>query len=357
MTVAGNLADVSLPLLRDLPPGSVARIVVRMPNWIGDAVMATPALGLLRKSFPDAHIAIVANPLVAELFTFHPDCNQVIRFDKRTTHRGVGGFWRFCRSLRSERFDLAVLLQNAFEAAVMAVLAGIPRRAGYSTDGRGLLLTAGVPAVDKKHGLHHVDYYLRMLRQLGLDDHEHRLRLALTAGEESGAIERLGPGDWIAVNPGASYGAAKRWIPERFAAVADSLSAEFGVRVVLTGGPGELDIGRDIERSMSRAPLNLIGRTSVRELMAVLAHCRLVVTNDSGPMHIAAAFDVPIVAVFGPTDHTTTSPLIEKCRIVRSAADCAPCMLRECPTDHHCMTGVSADEVLAAARSLLGGRP
>jgi heptosyltransferase-2 len=331
--------------------------MVRMPNWIGDAVMATPALGAIRNTFPDAPIAIVANPLVAELFVSHPGCDQVIRFSKHAAHRGVGGFWGFCRSLRRERFDLAILLQNAFEAAFMAALAGIPRRAGYRTDGRGLLLTDGVPAVDKKHGLHHVDYYLQMLRQLGIDGGERRLQLALSDEERAGAAGRLGTGAWIAVNPGASYGAAKRWIPERFAAVADALAAETGAGIVLTGGPGEMEIGRDIERAMRVAPVNLIGQTSVRELMAVLAQCRLMVTNDSGPMHIAAAFGVPLVAIFGPTDHTTTSPLAENCRIVRSAADCAPCMLRECPTDHHCMTDVSADDVLAAARSLLGGRP
>ncbi|MCM2264965.1 MAG: lipopolysaccharide heptosyltransferase II [Desulfuromonadales bacterium] len=323
-----------------------------MPNWIGDAVMATPALRAIRETFPEARVTIVANPLVAELFTSHPDCDQVIRFDKQSNQGSMGEFWRFCRSLRSERFDLAILFQNAFKAAIMAVLAGIPRRAGYRTDGRGLLLTAGVPAVDKKHGLHHVDYYLQMLGQLGIAGGDGRLHLALTAEEEGRAVERLGAGQWIAINPGASYGAAKRWFPERFAAVADGLAAEFGVRVVLTGGPGEMEIGRDIEKSMKIAPLNLIGQTSVRELMATLAHCRLVVTNDSGPMHIAAAFGVPIVAVFGPTDHTTTSPLAGNCRIVRSAVDCAPCMLRECPTDHCCMIGVTADAVLAAAREL-----
>ncbi|TLM66214.1 MAG: lipopolysaccharide heptosyltransferase II [Deltaproteobacteria bacterium] len=328
-----------------------------MPNWIGDAVMATPALQAVRRAFPQAHLAVIANPLVAELFVAHPDCDQVIRFDKRAGDGGARGFWRFCRRLRSERFDLAILLQNAFEAAAMALLAGIPRRAGYRTDGRGLLLTHGVAAVDKKHGLHHVDYYLHMLGRLGIEAGGRRLCLALTADEQAGAQALLGPGEWIAVNPGASYGAAKRWLPERFAAVADTLAAEFGVRVVLTGGPGEAEIGRDIERAMGVAPVNLIGRTSVRELMAVLARCRLVVTNDSGPMHIAAAFGVPLVAVFGPTDHTTTSPLTDRCRIVRSAAECAPCMLRECPVDHHCMTGVTADMVLDAARSLLGARP
>lgn len=327
-----------------------------MPNWIGDAVMATPALGAVRATFPEAHITIVANPMVAELFTFHPDCDQVIRFEKNSRHAGIGGFWRFCRFLRNERFDLAILFQNAIEAAVMALLAGIPRRAGYRTDGRGLLLTHGVPAIDKKHGLHHVDYYLQMLGRLDISGGDGRLRLAVTREEEQGAIDRLGAGPWIAVNPGASYGAAKRWIPERFAAVADGLSDEFGVRVVLTGGPGEVEIGRDIEQAMQHEPLNLIGRTSVRELMAVLAQCALIVTNDSGPMHIAAAFDVPIVAVFGPTDHTTTSPAGDYCRIVSSFADCAPCMLRECPTDHRCMTGVTAAAVLTAARELLGDR-
>ena len=342
-------------MLPELSAESPARIAVRMPNWIGDAVMATPALGAIREAWPMAHITVIANPLVAELFVFHPGCDRVLRFDKQTAHRGIGGLWDFCRVLRKERFDLAILLQNAVEAAFMATLAGIPRRAGYRTDGRGLLLTAGVAAVDKKHGMHHVDYYLHLLRQLGVAGGDRRLRLALTPAEEQWAADRLGSGDWIAINPGASYGAAKRWFPERFAAVADALADEFGARIVLTGGPGEAGIGDDIARAMRTPSLNLIGTTSVRELMAVLARCRLVVTNDSGPMHIAAAFGTPIVAVFGPTDHTTTSPLGEQCRIVRHAADCAPCMLRECPTDHRCMAGISAADVLAAARSLLGG--
>ena len=329
--------------------------MVRMPNWIGDAVMATPALAAIRRTFPQAQVTVVANSLVTELFVTHPDCDRVIRFDKRSGPGGIGALWRFCRELRRERFDLAVLLQNAFEAAAMALLAGIPRRAGYATDGRGLLLTDRVPAVDKKHGLHHVDYYLAMLRHLGIAGDSRQLCLALSTDEVCRAAGILGSGDWVAINPGASYGAAKRWIPERFAAVADALAVEFGMRVVLTGGPGEAEIGADIAGAMQAPPLNLIGLTTVRELMAVLARCRLVVTNDSGPMHIAAAFRVAIVAVFGPTDHTTTSPASDRCRIVRSPVECAPCMLRECPTDHRCMTGVAAEDVLAAARELLGG--
>lgn len=354
--MARNLPDVSLAQLRHGQPAPVMRIMVRMPNWIGDAVMATPALASIREAFPAVHIAVVANPLVAALFTFHPCCDRVIVFDKRGRHQGAGGFWRFCCELRRERFDLAILLQNAFEAAFMAALAGIPRRAGYRTDGRRLLLNAGVPAVDKKHGLHHVDYYLQLLRQLDFTVDSRQPRLALAQEEEQWAAGCLGSGEWVAVNPGASYGSAKRWIPERFAAVADGLTDAYGVRVVLTGGPGELEIGAHIERAMRHAPLNLIGRTSVRELMAVLARCRLMVTNDSGPMHIAAAFGVPTVAIFGPTDHTTTSPLGDRCRIVRNAVDCAPCLLRECPVDHRCMELVTTDAVLNAAYELLGDR-
>jgi heptosyltransferase II len=346
---------VTSPCLTDCPPEQVARLMVRMPNWIGDAVMATPALAVLRRAFPAAQITVVANPLVAELFVHHPDCDHVLRFVKRSGREGLVDLWRFALLLRRERFNLAVLLQNAFEAAALTVLAGIPQRAGYRTEGRGLLLTHGVPAVDKKHGLHHVDYYLQMLHGLGLGSDDRRLRLAVTADEAAAAAELLGPGEWVAINPGASYGAAKRWIPGRFAAVADALAREYGFNVMLTGGPGEAEIGADIARAMQAQVLNLVGRTTVRELMAVLARCRLVITNDSGPMHIAAAFRVPIVAVFGPTDHTTTSPLGQDCRIVRTPVDCAPCMLRECPIDHRCMTRVTADDVLAAARELMGG--
>lgn len=160
----------------------------------------------------------------------------------------------------------------------------------------------------------------------------------------------------MAINPGAAYGSAKRWFPERFAETADALAAEYGVNIVLTGGPGEKEIGQDIASAMSSKPLNLIGQTSVRQLMAVLASVRLLVSNDSGPMHVGAAFGVPIVAVFGPTDHTTTSPKADICRIIRKATDCAPCLLRQCPTDHRCMKAITAKDVLAGARDLLGDR-
>ena len=316
--------------------------------------MTTPAMGAIRATFPRAEIVVAANPLVAELFRHHPYCDRVVVFDKKGAHKGVRGLLRFAGELRRERFDLAVLLQNAVEAAVIAVLAGIPRRAGYRTDGRRFLLTHGVPVGEAEKRLHHTAYYLRMLETLGIEGGKGALRLECTAQESDWAREIMGDGEFVAVNPGAAYGSAKRWIPGRFAEVGDTLAKEFGVRIVLTGGPGEVEIGRDIEAAMSSHPLNLIGKTGVRQMMALLARCRLMVTNDSGPMHVAAAFGIPIAAIFGPTDHTTTSPLAENCRIIRKEVDCAPCLLRQCPTDHRCMEAVTVNDVLAGARQLLG---
>ncbi len=340
-------------VLKRLDPEGTERILVRSTNWIGDAVMTTPALGAIRAAFPSAEISIVANPVVGELFTRHPYCDRLIVFDKEKSHRGIRGMLSLCRQLRGYRFDIAVLFQNAFEAALMAVLSGVPARAGYRTDGRGLLLTHGVPIGENERKLHHTDYYLQMLDYLGIKGGDGQLKLSCTDQEISRARQTLGDREWVAINPGATYGSAKRWYPDRFAAVADNLAKEYSVRVLIIGGAGERDVSEDIEASMETTPLNLCGRTTVREMMAVLSQCRLMITNDSGPMHIAAAFDVPIVAVFGPTDHTTTSPLSDNYNIIREEADCAPCLLRHCPTDHRCMEAITADDVLIAARSLM----
>jgi len=327
--------------------------MVRSTNWIGDAVMTTPALGAIRNAFPAAEITIVANPVVGELFAHHPFCDGVIVFDKKKDHGGVGGMLGFCRELRGCRFDTAILLQNAFEAALMAFLSGVRVRAGYRTDGRGPLLTHGVPIGEAEKNLHHIDYYLHMLNQLGIGGGDGQLVLSCTDEEIADARNTMGEGEWLAINPGAAYGSAKRWYPEKFALVADNLASEYGMRVLIIGGKSEREVSEQIEADMKTKPLNLCGRTTVREMMAVLSQCRLMVTNDSGPMHVAAAFNVPVVAVFGPTDHTTTSPRSTDHRIVRKEYDCAPCLLRHCPTDHGCMEAITPDDVLKAARSIM----
>ena len=339
-----------------LPGETIKKIMIRSPNWIGDAVMTTPAMGAVRAFFPTAEIVLVANPPVAELFSPHPDCDRVIMYDKKEKHQRISGLLTFCQMLRREHFDLAILFQNAIEAAVISRLAKIPRRAGYATDGRRFLLSHPVPAGEKERLLHHTDYYLGMLAALGIAVPKGPLRLSVTSAEAQQAGKTLENGPWVAVNPGASYGAAKRWFPDRFAAVADQLIEKYQVKIVLTGGTGEQDIGRDIETSMTHTPLNLIGRTTVREMMAILERCCLLITNDSGPMHVAAALKTPLVAIFGPTDHTTTSPAAAAARIVRKDTPCAPCLLRQCPTDHQCMKAVTVDDVLRAAGKFIDGQ-
>lgn len=332
---------------------NIRRILIRSTNWIGDAVMTTPAMGVVRAAFPDSEIVVVANPGTADLLQSHPYCNRTLLYDKKGEHRGVRGFLRFCGLLRREQFDLAILFQNAIEAAFMAFFAGIPRRAGWATDCRGFLLTHGVALSQSDLRLHHTDYYIKMLHDLGLTGGNGRLYLHCSKAERSWAEDTLGNETWVAINPGAAYGSAKRWIPERFAAVGDRLADEFGCRILLTGGPAEQPIGSEISAAMHNQPLNLIGKTSIRQLMALIQRCRLVVTNDSGPMHIAAALEVPLVALFGPTDHTTTSPLSSSSLIVRKETACAPCLRRRCPTDHRCMQAIEVEDVLNAARTLL----
>lgn len=336
----------------------IERILVRSTNWIGDAVMTTPALRAIRESFPGARVTVLANALVAPLFAVHEAVDEVVVYDRKGAHGGLRGKLRLAKELKARDFDLAILLQNAVDAALIAWLARIPQRMGYRTDGRGIFLTHGVAVTAAARRLHHVDYYLAMLARFGITASNKNLALCTTADEDRAVAtllqeQGIGQGDFVlGINPGASFGSAKRWHPERFAAVADRLAERWGARVVITGGPGETAIAGEIGAAMGGRCVNMAGRTTVRSLMALIKRCNFFVTNDSGPMHVAAAFGVPLVAVFGSTDHRTTSPWAERTLIVREDVECAPCLKRECPTDHRCMERVTAEAVVEAALSL-----
>jgi heptosyltransferase-2 len=335
---------------------------VRAVNWLGDAVLTTPALGAVRAAFPGSRITLAAKPLVAELFRHHPDIDEILVYDKEGRHAGATGMLRMAGELRRRGFDAAILFQNAFDAAVMAFLAAIPDRAGYATDGRRLLLSLAVPVTEEVLRLHHAEYYLHLVRELGIPRPANpALRLHVTEEEKDAMAARLASmgipkgGKIIGINPGATYGSSKRWYPERFAAVADALSEEWGASVALMGSVPEMPLSAEIEAAMRRRPVNLAGRTTVRELMALLSHCSFLVTNDSGPMHVAAALGVPLAAIFGPTDWRATSPWTQRAKVVRVDVDCSPCRLRECDRGHECMLGVTADMVVTAARDLVAG--
>ena len=340
---------------------TIKRILVRGPNWLGDAVMCEPALRGLRRLFPDAQIALLVKPAVADLFVGHPALTRVLTYDIKGRHAGLSGKWALAGQLRRQGFDLAVLFQNAFEAAFLTFLAGVPRRYGYATDGRSLLLSDPVAAPDGRTLVHQVRYYWDLLKPLGLMGDPSAPELVVFPEEERAMAGRFTQGGLTAsdvvvgINPGSTYGGAKRWLPERFAEVTEQLcrtireSREQQVSVVIFGAKGEERLGQEIAARLSSRSLVLSGATTIRELMAAVKRCAMLLTNDTGPMHIASAFQVPVVAIFGPTDWRTTSPFGSAHAIVREPVDCAPCLLRECPIDHRCMTRVSVEQVYEAA--------
>lgn len=341
--------------------GLLRTVLVRAPNWIGDAVMCEPAVRGLRSLFPQAELTMLAKPAIAELFALHPSLNGMLVYDDKRTHAGLSGKWALAGTLRRHRFDLAVLFQNAFEAAFLAWLAGIPRRYGYATDGRVFFLTEPVAVPDGPVPMHQVEYYWNMLRSLGMTGGATLPTLLVSADEERMIAVRLASAGVdsstliIGINPGSTYGGAKRWLPDRFADVAKRLMRRFErserahVVVVILGAKGEESLGKAIAAQLGGQAVVLSGETTIREVMAVVKRCRLLITNDTGPMHIAAACGVPVVAVFGPTDWRTTAAYGQERSIVREDVDCAPCLLRECPIDHRCMTRISADRVYEAA--------
>jgi heptosyltransferase-2 len=334
-------------------PSCVTKVCVRATNWLGDAVMSLPAIRAIRGVFPAAHIAVIARPSISDVYARETSIDRVIPYP---AVKGLRGRREFAASLGSQGFDAAILLQNAFDAALITWLAGIPERIGYNRDGRGLLLTRSIPVPEPGEiPRHERFYYLELLRRAGLIDgfpECDSIRLdgidaARAAGEEHlRALNVDGP--VIGVSPGAAYGNAKRWLPERFAEAV----REFQPATVLVfGSAAERGLCQIVSSAVPNAR-NLAGETTLRQFIDLASACRLFLTNDSGAMHIASALGVPTVTVFGATDDTTTGPTGALARVVRAHAECSPCLLRECPIDHRCMTRVSAASVSAVARTL-----
>ena len=322
-----------------------ARVLVRAPNWVGDVVLSLPALRDLRRQFPAARLEVLARPWVAELYRAVPGVDAVA--ESRGHSKDV-------EAVRG-RFDLAVLLPNSFATALVPWRAGIPERWGYATDGRGLLLTRRCRVPSAVRGRSQVYYYRAMLEGVGLTTPGEPDASLACPGEwaERGQSLLGDEGPWIGVNPGAFYGTAKRWLPERFAAAADLVARRTGAKVAVVGGAAERPLGEAIAGQL-RAPARVLcGETSLGDLVGVLSRLRLLLTNDSGPMHLAAALGTPLVAVFGSTRWTETSPVGSRAQVVREDAECAPCGLRECPIDHRCMTRVGVDRVAGAALEVL----
>ena len=338
----------------------VNRLLIRSTNWIGDAVMTTPAVRAIRHNFPGARISLLAKPWVAPVFAHSPHVDEIIVFDAKGRHKGFGGTIRLARDLRTYRFDAAIFLQNAIEAALIAFMAGIPVRIGFDTDARRLLLTHPVRCTKAIKTIHQTGYYLKMLEGAGLVTGPSSLELRVGAQDRHAAEQILStrgitPGHRVVgLNPSATFGPAKQWFPERYAALGDRLIREHDAVILIFGGPSDRELGRTISRMMTAPAIDLSGQTSLGEAMALIDRCDGFVTNDSGLMHVAAALNTPLVAIFGSTNWTTTSPYSPTSRIVRVPIECSPCMQPVCPLGHmNCMKRVTVDMVFGAVEDLL----
>ena len=340
------------------PAWNPKKIMVRATNWIGDAVMSLPAIEALRTRFPSSEIVVVAKPGISELYQNHPAISRQIVYDATGEHRGIRGFWEFVGQLSSERFDAAILLQNAFQAAWMAWRAGVPLRIGYAVDGRSSLLNQAVEVPSPCAYGHQSHYYLQLLFRSGIIEKPEpveEVHLHLADSERRWSARQLqtlslgGRRFLVGICPGASFGPAKRWLPDRYAKLADRLIDALGADVLIFGSRAESALAESVAQTMEHSPVLIAGKTTLREFMALLAKCHLAITNDSGPMHVAAALQIPVLAIFGSTNERATRALGYRVRIINHPVECSPCGLRRCPIDFRCMTGVSVDQVYKAA--------
>lgn len=326
--------------------------------------MTVPALRELRRVLPHAHITLVARPGAADIFIGADFFDEVLLYDRES----LADTWDQVRAWRRHRFDLALLFQNAFEAALIAFLAQVPTRIGYDTERRRLLLTHSLLVPAWKSERHESFYYLNIATELecllsgrqtepteprfDLSVSAHRKQEALRLLREQGA--RLNAPLTI-LCPGSINSRAKRWPAERYAELADRL-AQSGSNVALIGSPAELDVSKEVYQRARSQPIVLTGKTSVAEVTAIISIADILITNDTGPAHIGAALNVPTLVIFGPTNPLTTYPMSDSAGIIRRAPDCAPCMLRDCPIDHRCMTAITPEDVFARASILMAQR-
>ena len=325
--------------------------------------MSLPAIRAVRARYPEAEIVLLAKPWVAALYEGERSVNRVIMLEGLPGPRDLASKWRVAGRLRLEKFDLAILLPNSFESAAVIRLAGVKRIIGYARDGRGWLLHDAIPVPEPGEiPPHEMFSYLELLRRAGLLES----RPAITEirfddieksrdnGEQ--LFRRLGVNlPVVGVSPGAAYGSAKRWLPERFATAASALAARLNASIAIFGSDAEKDLCGQVATACGGR--NFAGTTTLRAFIDMTAACSLFLSNDSGAMHIASALGTPSVTIFGPTNEIATGPSGSLARIIREPVDCAPCMKRECPIDHRCMTRVSAQHVISAAESLLNLPP
>ncbi len=338
-------------------------ILVRCPNWVGDLVMCTPALRSIRQQYPGARISALVKPSLKKIIQHLPFIDELIDYEPKGRDRGIRNYISFIRRLRSRHFDMGIAFTSSFSSAQLLFLAGIPMRVGYSRNARGWMLTHRKKPL-RKNGrivpINKVELDLGLCALLGCADLS--TKPELVPGQEAEAwvdafYARHGIREAdlrVVMIPGATFGPSKCWKPEYFAAVADRLIEDYAAKIIIVPGPGELEIVENIIRLIHAKPVDLGDAiVPLDVLMALIRRCSLLITNDTGPRHFGVAFDKPVVVIMGSTDSRHTDCNLEKTIVLQEQVDCGPCHLRECPTDHRCMTLIAPDRVVAAARGMI----
>ena len=321
------------------------KILIILPNWLGDAVMATPAIELLAVYYPSARFTFVGSFASIEALKYHPRCEKAIVDETKKAPNRIKATYELAKKLGS--FHMAISFRDQIHSSLLLKLTGsvlcIARKSWHS-----MFLLSHTPAIKTNQHLCKQYAQLAMINTDAWDKITPRLKLYIKPKK----FEKPTMG----INAGATYGSAKRWYPERFAEVAREFSDRY--EIMIFGGPNEVEMANEIESYLKSSGVtnytNLAGKTTIKELCEFIGGCSLFITNDSGPMHVAAAYQVPTVAIFGPTKHTETSQWMnKKSKIVRHNMECAPCMRRECPLGHHeCMKSITASEVIEAVKKL-----
>jgi len=338
-------------------------ILVRVPNWIGDAVMCLPALEAVHRLYPARPVTVAAKPRVVPVFEHAPYVKDIIEYDDRGAHRGMLGRLRFAGEIKKRGFGTAILFQNAFDAAFVSFISGIPERVGYGRDMRPALLTKAIKTTPEIKKRHQIFYYLNIVKALGakMPVKTPLPRLKISSDENRWADDflkehGLAKARLIGAAPGASYGQAKRWPEKAFSTALNETARRANATVALFGGPDDSPVCEAVYAGLDKneTRLNLCGRLKLGESMALMARCAGFITNDSGPMHLAAALGVPTVAVFGSTDPALTEPTGPYVSVIQKAVDCSPCFKREGRYGHYkCLTEIKAQDVANEALNLM----
>lgn len=335
------------------------KIVVRGTNWVGDAVMQIPALREIRRVFPAAHITLATRSWAQGIFEDADFIDEILPFETDDSILKQAKKWR------ARKFDLAILFTNSFESALVAKLGKAKKRFGYAAEGRSFLLSKAFQVPDWKNARHEIFYYLNLVGEIEktlfgetkIDENKPRFELTVSEKRRAAAGEILQQNGVdlnkkiIAFCPGSTNSRAKRWHAESYAALNDKLQAAQDSSVFLIGSKDEIEVSRQVAEKSLLKPVILTGKTTLAELTAILSVCDLLVSNDTGPAHIASAFGTKTLAIFGPTNPKTTQPI--NAEIIRKNVECSPCMLRDCPIDHRCMTQISPNEVFEKAMQIL----